>query len=92
MFYGPRVTPICLPDGEQQDFTDHLTLVSGWGRLGERMSTSPSLRSVIVPIWSREDCLNASYGPSRISENMLCGGFPEGKKDACQGAILQCII
>jgi guanylate cyclase len=87
IFYGPRVSPVCLPDGEQQDFTDQLTLVSGWGRLGEKLQTSTALRSVIVPIWSRDECLNANYGPSRITENMICGGFPEGKKDACQGNI-----
>lgn len=79
------MSPVCLPDGEQQDFTDQLTLVSGWGRLGEKLQTSTSLRSVIVPIWSRDDCLSANYGPSRITENMICGGYPEGKKDACQG-------
>ncbi|KAL7025999.1 hypothetical protein ACKWTF_013735 [Chironomus riparius] len=85
VFYGPRVSAICLPSGDQTDFTDQLTLISGWGRLGEKSPTSSTLRSVIVPIWSRKECSAAGYGTSRITDNMMCGGYPEGKKDACQG-------
>jgi Trypsin len=80
--YGPRVTPVCLPSGNQDDFTDQLTLVAGWGRLGEKSPTSSTLRSVIVPIWSKKECMAAGYGTTRITDNMMCGGYAEGKKDA----------
>jgi guanylate cyclase len=43
------------------------------------------LRSVVVPIWTRDQCLEAGYGNKRISENMMCAGYHDGKKDACQG-------
>ncbi|CRL05275.1 CLUMA_CG018249, isoform A [Clunio marinus] len=59
LFYSSRVAPACLPSGEQEDFTDQLTLVAGWGRVSERSQTSQTLRSVIVPIWSQEECLMA---------------------------------
>lgn len=86
LFYGPRVQPACLPTGdEDEDFTDKLTVVAGWGRLSERLPTAQTLRSVVVPIWSQDECLKAGYGKSRITSNMMCGGFPDGEKDACQG-------
>lgn len=81
VFYSSRVSPACLPSGTQQDFTDQLTLVAGWGRLSERSQTSQTLRSVVVPIWSQEDCLMAGYGSTRITDNMMCGGYPEGQRD-----------
>lgn len=81
LFYSSRVAPACLPSGTQQDFTDQLTLVAGWGRLSERSPTSQTLRSVVVPVWSQDECLMAGYGSTRITENMMCGGYPEGQRD-----------
>lgn len=59
--------------------------MAGWGRLDEHDTLADTLRSVTVPIWSREQCLDAGYGKKRISENMICAGYHDGKKDACQG-------
>lgn len=81
VFYNSRVAPACLPNGEQKDFTDQLCVVAGWGRISERLPTSHSLRSVVVPVWSQEECLMAGYGSTRITENMMCGGYPEGQRD-----------
>lgn len=38
-----------------------------------------------MPILSHEECQNSTYGPARITENMICAGIPEGGKDSCQG-------
>lgn len=38
-----------------------------------------------VPILSNFDCKKSAYAASRITDNMLCAGFKEGKKDSCQG-------
>jgi Trypsin len=59
--------------------------VAGWGRLSERSPTAQTLRSVIVPVWSQDVCLKAGYGSTRITGNMMCGGYPEGQRDSCQG-------
>ena len=59
--------------------------VAGWGRLSERSPTAQTLRSVIVPVWAQQTCLMAGYGSSRITGNMMCGGYPEGERDSCQG-------
>lgn len=68
-----------------QDFADRLSIVAGWGRTSEKLPPSQILREVIVPIWSQEQCTNAGYGKKRITENMMCAGYHDGKKDACQG-------
>jgi guanylate cyclase len=61
-----------------------VAIVAGWGRTEERKPISSSLRKVAVPIISREECLKYGYSKSRITENMICAGYAEGKKDACQ--------
>lgn len=46
---------------------------------------SNTLQQVVVPILSNLDCKNSAYSSTRITDNMLCAGFKEGKKDSCQG-------
>ena len=36
-----------------------------------------------MPIVDRATCI--AENPYRITENMLCAGYKNGKKDACQG-------
>ncbi|XP_063701821.1 trypsin 3A1-like [Culicoides brevitarsis] len=83
--FGPKVQPACLPDGSVREFSGSEGIVAGWGRLAEKQQTSMSLQTVTVPVWSREECATAGYGSKRITENMICSGYVEGGKDACQG-------
>lgn len=64
------------------EFTGSLTVISGWGRISERQNPSPVLRTVVVPVWSKDQCLQSAYGNKRITDNMLCSGYYEGGKDA----------
>lgn len=52
---------------------------------GEQGQTSDYLRQVIVPIWTTEECGESDYGKKRLTGNMMCAGFKDGGKDACQG-------
>lgn len=58
--------------------------VTGWGRIGERKPTSDVLRKVDVPLMTQEECQKAGYPAGRITDNMVCAGYPKGLKDACQ--------
>lgn len=71
----------------ENDFTGSLGIVAGWGRVEERRPPSKTLRRVVVPIWSQQQCLEAGYGSKKISDNMMCAGYHDGKKDACQVSI-----
>ncbi|XP_008472755.1 venom protease-like [Diaphorina citri] len=70
---------------DEANYTGKIGIVAGWGRLDERKPTANSLRKVEVPILSEEECKSAGYSASRITNNMLCAGYAEGKRDSCQG-------
>lgn len=90
--FGPYIQPACLPDRNLDDLAGSLTVVAGWGRTDEKLPPSDVLRSVVVPIWSQDQCLNAGYGKKRITDNMMCAGYHDGKKDACQVSQYYCDV
>ncbi|KAH1002146.1 hypothetical protein HUJ04_008261 [Dendroctonus ponderosae] len=61
-----------------------LGIAVGWGATSEHGQVAMKLREVTVPIMSNRDCKKTGYN-NRITDNMLCAGFPDGKKDSCQG-------
>ncbi|KAM9324564.1 trypsin-like [Gastrophryne carolinensis] len=75
------VQPIPLPS--QCATVGTLCLVSGWGNTLSSNSNPDILQCVNVPVVSVESC-KESY-PGRITDNMICLGYPEGGKDSCQG-------
>uniref|UniRef100_A0A8D9E7P1 Serine proteinase stubble n=1 Tax=Cacopsylla melanoneura TaxID=428564 RepID=A0A8D9E7P1_9HEMI len=84
-FEAPQIHPACLPEDNDANYIGKNGIVAGWGRLDERKPTSATLRKVEVPILSEEECKNVGYSAQRITKNMMCAGYPEGKRDSCQG-------
>lgn len=82
--FGDEMRPVCLPP-RGKSFTNHEGLVTGWGVKSQGGVTSPVLQEVKVPIMSNSECKKTKYGSKRITDNMMCAGYPDGKKDACQG-------
>uniref|UniRef100_A0A8C3HKV9 Peptidase S1 domain-containing protein n=1 Tax=Chrysemys picta bellii TaxID=8478 RepID=A0A8C3HKV9_CHRPI len=60
-----------------------LCTVSGWGNILSDGCDAKNLQCVEVPIVSDQVC-ERSY-PGMITSTMMCAGYPEGGKDACQG-------
>ncbi|XP_066998945.1 venom protease [Anabrus simplex] len=83
--FGSSIKPACLPQSNAVNYTNSVGIVTGWGRIEERKPTSNMLRKVAVPIISMDRCRRAGYPRHRITENMICAGYPQGKQDACQG-------
>lgn len=81
---GELARTVCLP-GAEREYAGQMGTVTGWGRTGERRPVSDVLRKVEVALMSEEDCKKAGYPSTRITDNMICAGFPKGLKDACQG-------
>ncbi|MEU4442058.1 serine protease [Actinosynnema sp. NPDC050801] len=65
------------------DATSGQATVYGWGRTGELSAPSRRLREVDVPIRADAEC--AAEVPDYRPGGMLCAGYPEGGKDACEG-------
>ncbi|XP_014480349.1 PREDICTED: trypsin-1-like [Dinoponera quadriceps] len=82
---GDTIRPICLPLMLNNEYVGTNAIVSGWGTLQENGKPSCLLQEVEVPVMSLQACRNTSYSPRMISDNMLCAGYREGKKDSCQG-------
>ncbi|XP_067626641.1 trypsin-1-like [Eurosta solidaginis] len=76
--------PVCMPT-PGKSFEGETAIVTGWGAIKVGGPTADTLQEVQVPIMSLDDCRKSRYGPTRITDNMLCAGFDEGKKDSCQG-------
>lgn len=64
-----------VPDGVVGD-------VAGWGALCEKCPGISTLQYVSLPVLSNAQC-NTMYNDS-IAVGMLCAGFVEGGRDACQ--------
>jgi secreted trypsin-like serine protease len=68
--------------------TGSVVTVIGWGATTEGGDTTPKLMEVDIKVQDRQLCqtnYQAVVPSARITENMFCAGFPEGKKDSCQG-------
>ena len=61
-----------------------VTTPVGWGSIREGGSLSPTLQKVDVPIITNDAC-KAYPRYNIVTDNMICAGFPQGGKDACQG-------
>ena len=60
-------------------------IVMGLGALAFDGSFPQFVHNVTVPTISNQDCnAPSSYG-GKVTDRMLCAGFPEGGKDSCQG-------
>lgn len=63
----------------------YLILALGWGITSEGGAILPRfLRFVEVPIVNDTEC-RASYGQDAIFDSMICAGYRDGGKDACNG-------
>jgi hypothetical protein len=76
------VANFCLfPD---ELYVGKIGTASGWGTTQEDGKPSCVLREVDVPIMSNEDCRKTNYTEQMITDNMMCAGYADGKKDSCQ--------
>lgn len=88
--FGSAIQPVSLPKYGEDFATGTIGSVTGWGRVSETESTSSQLQVVSVPLVSLDEC-KADYGSTTVTDRMVCAGYPEGGKDACQVRVL-CIL
>ncbi|KAM8905365.1 coagulation factor VII [Spinachia spinachia] len=84
--YSTYAVPACLPSrqlAERELWAVGLHTVSGWGRISEKGPTSDLLRRLRVPRIRTQRCQEESG--VRLTENMFCAGYIEGRQDSCKG-------
>lgn len=74
---------IAMPDQDEGPAAGTVCTTAGWGNLEEGGETVTTLYSVDVEIQDYSTCI-ASHG-NKMRETMICAGYPEGGKDACNG-------
>ncbi|XP_066475284.1 ovochymase-2 [Tiliqua scincoides] len=85
--YGLTVLPVCLPDPGEKFDPGFICTTCGWGRLRENGRLPGVLHEVNLPILDQGLCsrvLSTLKKPVR-GDTLMCAGFPDGGKDACQG-------
>jgi trypsin len=74
----------------QQDrtFDDGTMLVTiGWGMTQNVLESRDKVRNVSMPIVNQDKCAKAYSMISDVTPRMICAGYPNGGKDACQGLV-----
>ncbi|XP_076824953.1 plasminogen-like [Clavelina lepadiformis] len=77
--FTDHIQPVCIPNKPSPN--NRMTIISGWGTSQGTGSTNV-LRQASVPIITRLSCSSKLSG---ILAGMICAGFEDGGKDACQG-------
>ncbi|NWW70289.1 GRAA protein, partial [Climacteris rufus] len=79
---------IPLPTSDDDPKPGTICTIAGWGKTAsQREAFSDALREVNVTVISREICNNKIHynGKPVITQNMICAGAKNGKKDSCDG-------
>ncbi|XP_031417408.1 serine protease 27-like [Clupea harengus] len=80
------IRPVCLAASGSIFHQGTDSWVTGWGNIreGESLPYPRALQEVEVPVVDNKEC-DELLTFTRITDNMLCAGLPEGGKDSCQG-------
>ncbi|XP_052051025.1 serine protease 33-like [Apodemus sylvaticus] len=91
--FNDYMLPVCLPKPGDPLDPGTTCWVTGWGNTGINQQLPPpfTLQELQVPIIDAQTCNNlyqensVSSTEPAILEGMMCAGFEEGRKDACNG-------
>ncbi|NXA10971.1 GRAA protein, partial [Sapayoa aenigma] len=83
------VKPISLPNSDDDPKPGTICTVAGWGLTQNhpKAPLSDTLREVNITVIKRKTCNDKRHynGKPVITENMICAGAKNGKKDSCNG-------
>ncbi|KAM5174175.1 LOW QUALITY PROTEIN: ovochymase-1 [Callospermophilus lateralis] len=85
--FGIAVQPICLLQRDDRFEARILCMASGWGKITENSEYSDVLQEGELSIMDDRMCNSVlkSMNLPPLGRTLLCAGFPEQGKDACQG-------
>lgn len=80
-----KTKAIELPAAGENPADGVTCLVSGWGNTKSVNESNAILRAAEVPVVNQDSCEKSYAQTNKITAQMICAGYPEGGKDACQG-------
>ncbi|XP_053143931.1 coagulation factor XII isoform X2 [Hemicordylus capensis] len=84
--FSHSILPVCLPNSTAIVDASKQCHIAGWGHQYEGADTlSVYLQEADMPVIPHEQCRSQEVHGSRITSNMLCAGYLDGRADACQG-------
>lgn len=85
--FSKSVKRVKIDDGSAMLTSASLFSVAGWGQTTDQLgSKSATLRFIEdLPLVSRDDCNLPLAYDGKVSDSMICAGFPGGKLDPCKG-------
>ncbi|XP_063228990.1 trypsin-7-like [Bacillus rossius redtenbacheri] len=86
--FSEKIQPVKLPTPNQVFSIGSLANLTGWGDVNATMTEVyvMDLRAVSLPLMSRAAC-EAVYGEGTVTRSMLCAGYEDGGKTACDDDI-----
>ncbi|XP_073502341.1 uncharacterized protein [Phyllobates terribilis] len=96
--YNSYIQPVTLPYQDQEFAKGKVCWLTGWGNTANnvKLAAPQTLQEVDLPLINYIDCnkmfqkaFNKSLPCNFVKKNMICAGYPEGKKDGCQLTALQ---
>ncbi|CAH1153793.1 unnamed protein product, partial [Phaedon cochleariae] len=85
--FHEHLSPVCLPSADKELKPGTKCTVIGWGKKEDTGMSEyePEINEVVVPVLNRDLC-NAwlENRDLNVTEGMICAGYKEGGKDACQ--------
>jgi trypsin len=83
--FPPVVSHARLPEEDDKVEVGQLMQIAGWGNISKINVQPEKLQAAKVPIYDTGKCQEAHRKSFKITEQMICAGYEEGKIDTCQG-------
>lgn len=79
------VSPICLPDDQDIDFSNKQCVATGWGKVDYNKRGSDILQKVQIEVYDNSECHRAYFPKFKIGIRQwhLCAGTKIGGKGTC---------
>lgn len=86
-----QVSPVCLPEINEDPNPGTQCFVTGWGNTGPgRAPFSNVLKQGPVKIIARQLCQSPLFWGNGVKSSNVCAGYPQGKIDACRVSLTNC--
>ncbi|XP_077971550.1 trypsin-1-like isoform X2 [Styela clava] len=85
LIMNDHISPICLPNADEETVAGQVCAISGWGALSEGGIMPNKLQEATVRVIDLKVCNADNWLMGLVTDLMICAGTEDGSMDACQG-------